>query len=77
MTGSQSTLHHELSEENFKKAWAKINKGNIKTLEDLTREGGPMQEFFKKATSSFFRGLRGSMVELVTLLTDNFTPVGT
>lgn len=32
---------------------------------------------FKKAASVFFQGLRGYRDELSTLLTDNFTPVGT
>lgn len=45
----QSILENELSEENFKKVWNKINKKNIKSMSDLTKEGGPLQEFFKGA----------------------------
>lgn len=52
MSNVQSTLQQELSEENFKKVWSKINKGNIKSLGDLTKEGGPLQEFFKGAVET-------------------------
>jgi hypothetical protein len=34
-------------------------------------------EEFKLATSSFFRRLRQNRDELVSLMTDNFHPVGT
>lgn len=37
----------------------------------------PKFDEFKKAVSSFFQGLRGHRDELVTLLTDNFHPIGT
>lgn len=37
----------------------------------------PEFEEFKLAASSFFKGLRGHRDELVTLLTDNFHPMGT
>jgi transposase-like protein len=52
MSDVQSILQQELTEENFKKAWSKVNKGNIKTLQDLTKPGGPLQEFFKGAVEA-------------------------
>jgi transposase-like protein len=51
-TDTESILRQELSEENFKKVWNKINKQNIRSLSDLTKAGGPLQEFFKGAVET-------------------------
>jgi putative transposase len=55
MSKVQSILEKELSEENFKKVWSKINKENIKSMSDLTKPGGPMQEFFKGAMEALLK----------------------
>lgn len=55
MNDTESIVRQSLSEENFKKAWSKINKQNIKSMSDLTKEGGPMQEFFKTAMEALLK----------------------
>ena len=52
MTSQSKNTGSLLSEKKFKEAWERINSQEIKSIEDLTREGGPIQSFFKEAVEA-------------------------
>jgi putative transposase len=55
MTLQSKNTKQILSEKKFQEAWKKVNPQEIKSIEDLTRPGGPIQSFFKEAIETLLQ----------------------